>query len=73
MEESWGKESDRKKTFKEIALLPRVASTQDSDRDLKMYYFSGAHLPTGLVLALSLAMAEAKVKEPDQCQGYKCW
>lgn len=67
------READRKKTFKEIALPPRVASIEDNDRDLDIYYFSGAHLPTGLLVLLqSLATAGAKVEESDQYQRYKC-
>lgn len=56
------READRKKTFKEITLPPRVASTEDSDRDLEMYYFSGAHLTTGLVSLPLLAITRVKVK-----------
>lgn len=56
------READIKKTFKEITLSPRVASIEDSDRDLEMYYFSSAHLPTGLVSLLLLAITRAKVQ-----------
>lgn len=66
------READRKKTFKKITLPPRVASIEDNDRDLRMYCFSGAHLPTGLLPLLSLDTSRAKVKESDQYQRYKC-
>lgn len=56
------REAERKKTFEEITLPPRAASTEASDRDLEMYYFSSAHLPTGLVSLPLLATTRAKVK-----------
>lgn len=48
-----------------------MASVENNDRDLTMFYFSGARLPTGRVLLLSSAIAGAKVKESDQCQRYR--
>lgn len=62
------REANRRKTFKEITLPPRVASIEDSDRDLETLYFSSAHLPTGLVSLLWLAITRAKVKGEDQYQ-----